>query len=578
MQFKQTVVRLFFLLLPFTALSQSSYFPQGARENILIDRLEILAQNDSVLNFSKTRPFLRKRWIPVIEQYDNAGKLVRSSVEIPPIPDPETSRINSVAARLSKVDLFNADVTLMNSPEWSTRQFKSKKVFLKRFYQSPAHLYEVNVKDFVFYVNPVFQYYLGKEKNSDEHIFLNSRGASIRGRIADKIGFDAYVTDNQERDPLYVREQVKEHRAVPGAGFYKEFKTTGYDYFDARGSITFNAAKYIDIQFGYDKNFIGNGYRSLFLSDISAPYIFLKLNTRIWKFNYQNLFMELNSAQRLNADQLFPKKYAAMHHLDIGITRWLNVGLFEGVIFGRVNHFEFSYLNPVIFYRSIEQQNGSFDNSVAGLDAKANLFHHLQLYGQFLIDEFNLTELKKGSGWWGNKYGFQLGAKYFDAFAVPNLDLQFECNRMRPFTYSHRDSVANYTHYNQPLAHPLGANFQELIGVARYQPAPRMMVEAKAIYEMQGKDSGSISYGSNIFLPNVPPYRTMDFGYDIGSGVRTKTMWTSLLLSYEWKPNFFIEANAVYRMEAATSIAASNNTWILYAGIRWNMHRREFDY
>src|SRR6478672_1377569 len=223
MQFKQTVVRLFFLLLPFTALSQSTYLPQGARENILIDRLEILAQTDTVLNYSKTRPFIRRRWIPVIEQYANAGNLVHGAGEIPPTLDAQTYRLNSTGARLSKVDLFNADRSLMNSPEWSDRKFKSKKAFLKTFYQSPAQFYEVNVKDFDFYVNPVFQYYLGKEKNADEHIFLNARGVSIRGRLANKIGFDAYVTDNQERDPLYVQEQVKEHKAVPGAGFYKDF-------------------------------------------------------------------------------------------------------------------------------------------------------------------------------------------------------------------------------------------------------------------------------------------------------------------------------------------------------------------
>jgi len=137
---------------------------------------------------------------------------------------------------------------------------------------------------------------------------------------------------------------------VPGGGFYKDFKDVGgVDYFDARGYITTHVAKIIDIAFGYDKNFIGNGHRSLFLSDFSSNMLFLKLNTRIWKFNYQNLFMELTSGNRLGADNLFPKKYAAMHHLDVAVTKWLNLGLFEGVVFGRKNYFEFGYLNPVIF-------------------------------------------------------------------------------------------------------------------------------------------------------------------------------------------------------------------------------------
>jgi hypothetical protein len=554
MQFKQTLVRLLFLLISIPAFSQTTYLQQGAKENILIERLEIKAQTDSILNFSKTRPYSRRQVIP------------------------EINRLDSIAS-LSPVDQYNLYTANLSNLEWAIgdrAQFASKKTLGKNFYKTPATFYEVNTKDFFLAVNPVFQYYVGKEKNNSEHIFLNTRGVSLRGRIADKIGFAAYVTDNQERDPHYVQQWVNERKAVPGEGFYKDFKGTGYDFFDARGYITLNVARFIDIAFGYDKNFIGNGYRSLFLSDFSNSALFFKINTRIWKFNYQNLFMELQNAERLGADILIPKKYAAMHHLDLGITKWLNVGIFEGVVFGRKDHFEFGYLNPVIFYRSIEQQNGSFDNSVAGLDFKANVAHRFQFYGQLLLDEFKLSEIKAHRGWWANKFAYQLGAKYIDAFNVKNLDLQIESNRIRPFTYSHRDSVANYTHYNQPLAHPQGANLQEVIGIARYQPAAKWMVEAKAIYYTQGKDSGNVSYGGNIFLPNVDPYRKQDYGFNVGSGVKTKTAYASLLLSYELKPNLFIESNAVYRKESALGV--STNTFVIYAGIRWNMHRREFDY
>jgi hypothetical protein len=555
MQFKQTLVRLLFLVIPFAAYAQTTYSPEGSKEYILLNRLEIKAQKDSVLNFSKIKPFSREQTIPRLEQWDSIS--------------------------LSRVDQYNLYTAKINNLEWlsdSSKSYPSKRRFLKTFYKTPANLYEVNVKDFFLAVNPLFQYVVGKEKNNSENIFLNTRGVVVRGRIANKIGFATSITDNQERDPLYVQQLVTAHKAVPGQGFYKEFKTTGYDYFDARGYFTFGITKYIDVQFGYDKNFIGNGYRSLFLSDISSPMLFLKLNTRIWKFNYQNLFMELNSANKLNADQLLPKKYAAMHHLDMQFTKWLNVGLFEGIIFGRQNHFEFGYLNPIIFYRSIELQNGSFDNALVGMDAKANVAKRFQFYGQFLLDEFNIVEMRKGSGWWGNKYGYQLGVKYIDAFNIRNLDLQVESNRVRPFTYSHRDSVANYTHYNQPLAHPLGANFQELIGIVRYQPAPRWMIEAKAIYYYQGRDTGSISYGSNIFLPDVYPYRRMDYGYDVGTGIKTKVAYTSLLLSYEIKPNLYLEATGVYRKEGETTVAAAKNTSLIYFGVRWNLGRREFDY
>jgi Capsule assembly protein Wzi len=574
MQFKKTLVRLLLFFCPFISAAQTTYLPQGDKQYVLLERMEIKL-NDSVLNFSKTKPFSRKAYVNVVEKWYNHVSLIPSASEVPISP-----ALKQVS--FSRTDLYNMRSALMNNGEWVTEQqnkFSSKKAILKHFYKTPANLFEVHGKDFDLVINPVIQYVISKEKDNDQDLFLNTRGLTLRGRIANKIGFSAYMTDNQERDPSYVQQWITERKAVPGVGFYKSFKDPGgVDYFDARGYFTFNVTKYIDVAFGYDKNFIGNGHRSLFLSDFGSSNLFLKLNTRIWKINYQNLFMELHRGES-RGDELIDKKYAVMHHLDVNITRWLNIGLFEGVIFGRSNRFDFSYLNPIIFYRSVEQQNGSFDNSVAGLDFKANVARKIQFYGQFLLDEFKLSEIKAGNGWWANKFGLQLGAKYIDAFGINNLDLQVEHNRVRPFTYSHRDSVANYTHYNQPLAHPLMANFQEFIGIARYQPAPKWLVQAKAIYYQQGRDSSAVSYGSNIFLPSVAPYRTSDYGFDIGSGWKTNVLYASLLVSYELRENLFLELFGVYRKEETkTAPVISGNTTIVSFGVRWNMHRREFDF
>ncbi len=563
MQFKKTLVRLVLFLFPLTGFSQSTYLPQGDKQNVLLERMEIKAGTDSVLNFSKTKYFNRSKYVI------NGVKSYLQKVD-------ESS--------LSKVDAYNLRSLYLNNMEWLTdeqrEQYHSKKPILKNFYTSPANLYETHVKDFDLVINPVVQYTVSKEKDNDQSLFLNTRGLTLRGRIANKIGFYAYLTDNQERDPKYVQDWVRQRSAVPGNGYYKSFKDPGgLDYFDARGYFTFNVAKYIDVAFGYDKNFIGNGYRSLFLSDFGNNNLFLKLNTRIWKFNYQNLFMELQNAYPRGGDKLIGKKYAVMHHLDINVAKWLNIGLFEGVIFGRENKFDFSYLNPIIFYRSIEQQNGSQDNAVAGFDFKANVAKRFQVYGQLLLDEFKLSEVKANNGWWANKWGIQLGAKYIDAFTIKNLDLQIEHNRVRPFTYAHRDSVANYTHYNQPLAHPLMANFKEFIAVARYQPAPKWMVQAKAIVYQQGRDSSRVSYGSNIFLPQTAPYRTSDYGFSIGSGWKTNVMYGSLLVSYEVKENLFLELFGVTRkQETKTAPIISDKSTVVSFGVRWNMQRREFDF
>ncbi|GAO44991.1 hypothetical protein FPE01S_04_02340 [Flavihumibacter petaseus NBRC 106054] len=520
-----------------------------------MDRLEIRFR-DSALSFQHIKPYDRKGWVAALERIDST-------------------------APMNKVDAYNIQDALMNNYEWVTGPkdaFNSRKPWVKTFYKVKSDFLLVDTKDFFLSVNPVFQFQAGKESGTDETLFVNSKGARGRGLIAKKIGFDFYLTDNQERDPFYVRRFVDSFHAVPGAGFYKTFKKTGYDYFDARGSVFFNITKYINVQFGYDKNFIGNGYRSLFLSDFSNNYLFLKLAARIWKLNYQSMFMELTPQDLINpGNELIDKKYAAVHHLSLQATKWLNIGFFESVVFGRENHFEFSYLIPIIFLRSIEQQNGSADNANIGFDVKANIAKHVQIYSQILLDEFKLSEMKGGEGWWGNKYGIQLGAKYIDALGIRNLDLQAEYNAVRPFTYSHFDGVANYSHYNQPLAHPMGANLREVIGIAKYQPIPKLSIQGKIIGWIQGLDSAGINYGSNIFRYYTD--RPKDYDWKIGEGRRATGVNASLWVGYEVLENLFVDGVfQVRNYKVADDPTLSRNTTMFSLGLRMNMFRREYDY
>jgi hypothetical protein len=533
--------------------SQSNYIPQGSKEYILLDRLEIKAQKDTVLNFSHIKPFNRKWWVNRLEAI----------------------RADSIPVNLTSIDRYNIDRALLNNLEWVTTdksEFKSKKNLWNTFYKTPANLVEVDQKDFYLSVNPVLQLYYGKESDYGDPIMLNARGIVARGMVARKVGFYTYLVENQERGPQQYRDFVAKYRAVPGAGFYKSFKTTGYDYFDARGGVNFNIAKYIDFQFGYDKQFLGNGYRSMFLSDFTNNYLYMNLNLRVWRLNYVAKTMQLTSQyERGTSDSIFPKKYAAIHHISFNAPKWLTIGLFEGIVFARLNDFEFAYLNPIIFLRPVEQNMGSGDNAFVGIDFKANIAKRFQAYGQVNFDEFVLAEMRAGNGWWANKWSLQLGGKYIDAFGVKNLDLQAEANWIRPFTYSHNDSIGNYTHYNQPLAHPTLSNVQEFIGIARYQPAPKWYLQGKLIAWQQGSDTASKNFGNNIFLDSDT--RPGDYGYNFGSAVKKNGVNASLWAAYEWKENFFIEANFMMR-----KFTGSDTRTTASIGIRWNMARREYDY
>ncbi|MBE7173369.1 MAG: hypothetical protein INR73_22545 [Williamsia sp.] len=565
MQFRKTLVSLLIFIGPLLSVAQSVNLPQGTKHGHFLDRLEILLQDDSNLNFSGMRPLSRKTAVEVAELADSLHKKY---------PYDEYYH-------LSKVDQYNLHSLLLNNAEWvrgNKDSFLSKKSLWNTFYKTKADLFQVDEKDFFLAVNPVIQEQQSLETGNSQRIFLNTRGVTARGLIAKKLGFDFYITENQERPPLFVQRWEDKFSAVPGAGFYKPYNRTAYDYMDARGSIYFSLAKYFHFQFGYDRNFIGNGYRSLLLSDFATNYLFFKINTRVWKLNYTNLFMELIPQNKDNpGNLLLPKKYAAMHRLDVNIAKWLNVGLSEAIVFGRPNRFEFSYLNPVIFLRSAEQQVGSPDNAMLGLDLKANVAHQAQLYGQLVLDEFVLKEITSKRGWWGNKYGMQIGLKYLDVVNIKNLDVQGEINFVRPFTYSHYDSIANYTHYNQPLAHPLGAGFIEEVGIVTYQPQPRWTAQLKMILFTQGADTANRNYGNNIFL--LSGTRPYEYGYHIPSGAHASGVNTSLLVSYEIKENVFLDGSFLYRKYSVRNQPAlSSNTTLFSVGVRMNMFRREYDY
>ncbi|RYG54763.1 MAG: hypothetical protein EOO01_00550, partial [Chitinophagaceae bacterium] len=238
MQIIKSLTKLALFLLPFSAISQATYIPQGSKEYHMIDRLQIKQMKNTGLNFSSVKPFNRKYVVQEIEFIDSARHGYVDSLGA----DKFASWTDM---NLTSIDEYNIRSILMNNSEWVTgsrSDFESRKPILNHFYKTKTNMLEVNTPDFFLAVNPVLQLNLSFEKGNDQQVYMNSRGLTARGRIANKIGFSATVIDNQERGPAHFSRLVKQLRAVPGNGFFKSFKmdSTAVDYFDARGYITFN--------------------------------------------------------------------------------------------------------------------------------------------------------------------------------------------------------------------------------------------------------------------------------------------------------------------------------------------------
>jgi len=334
---------------------------------------------------------------------------------------------------------------------------------------------------------------------------------------------------------------------------------------------------------GHDRNHYGYGYRSLFLGDNGAPYFQLKANAQFWKFHYQALFAQFTGQYVRGADRLLPKKFGAFHLLTFKASKKLEMGLFEGIIFHRNDGFDLNYLNPIIFYHSIEHSLGSSDNSLMGFQAKYNLNTHTQFYTQFLLDDIQIGQFAKGSGWWGNKYGVQLGTKFINIANIQNLDAQIEFNAVRPYTYSHysndkTDSIDNYTHYNQPLAHPFGANFIEGLLKIAYQPIPNLKFELKYNYSERGLDSAGYLMGNNIFGNTVNPYLPREFDNKIKQGIYNRIQYLCFSTQYQLFHNIFWDLDLIYRSSYIQSPETTNNMIGFNTGLRVNLRKRDYMY
>ncbi|MCB2409553.1 hypothetical protein [Hymenobacter lucidus] len=490
---------------------------------------------------------------------------------------------NGSATSQSAADRFNAEYLARDNWNYSAQgaaMNTSTQPFLKYFFNNQTDFFHVATPDFTLRVSPVVQFQLGKDTDADGLRYINTRGVQVEGTVDGRLGFYTFVADNQMAVPAYVQNRIARDTIVPHEGYWKNFKNKPdqYDFLSARGYLTYAATKHINVQLGHDRNFIGNGYRSLILSDYSAPYFFLKLNTRIWKFNYQNLFAEL-TADRREQDQVYPKKYMALHHLSLDITPSFNVGVFESVMFARgKGRFELQYLNPIIFYRSIEQQVGSEDNAILGLDFKWNVLRRGQIYGQLVLDELVVSNVRAGNGWWANKQAFQLGGKYIDVAGISNLDVQAEFNYIRPYTYQHEDQYRSYQHYQQPLAHPMGANLYEFIGIVSYQPLPRLNIVAKGFYTKQGLDRVNAdelgqNYGGNVLKSYNT--RVQEFGNTIAQGNTTTLLHGDLTASYQVRHNLWLDAKQIVRRQTGDDSALGNGTAAFSSvSLRWNIAQR----
>jgi hypothetical protein len=443
------------------------------------------------------------------------------------------------------------------------------------------HLVDVKSQNGTFYADFLPDMTVGKDFGTkDRTVFLTTYGLQIGGSVGDKFAYNVGGYLSWGKFPSYQGYYINQTGIIPGQAYNKWEGSGTKQWAYITANVSYTPVKYLNISAGRDKTFIGDGYRSMLLSDYSSPAPFFKLTGTLGDVRYMAMWSLMNDPQnsRINDNLYNRKKWGMFHYLDWNATNRLSVGFFEGVIAGNEDDaghkrgFDFTYINPFIFLRPVEASNGSPDNVIIGGNIKYKLTNMITAYAQFSLDEFEGKNFFSGKGSSRNKYGWQFGVKGADLFGVKSLNYLVETNGSRPYTYSERNvvagvrsSIVSYSNNQEPLAHPWGANFYEFVGILNYS-YKRFDFMGELDYGRYGLDQNGINYGKDIFqnYNNIPN----QFGNSVGQGLKTDMIFFEGKVAYLLNPkyNLRIELGGTLRNEKNSDF--KDNTAMITFGVR----------
>jgi hypothetical protein len=430
------------------------------------------------------------------------------------------------------------------------------------------HLFDERTKEYTFYADYLPDLQLGRDFSDKVTTYLNTRGYQLGGTIGDKFSFYSSGYEDQGRFPTYYDNYIRQIHFVPGEAYDRDnLSSTTADWSYVTAIVSYTPIKQLNITLGEDKTFIGDGYRSLLLSDYAANYPLLRLTANLGPVQYMMMWANLE-------DMLLPKydsfgnnrrKWAAFHYIDWNVNKRFSVGFFNAVIAadandqGQTHGFDANYINPILFASSLGPKTPYSDNVLAGFTSKYKIFDKTAIYAQLLLDRVSESQAPANTG------GYQVGIRGADLFKVKNFNYLFEYNTVKPYTYSSPQVITNYTDYSQPLGDPLGANFKEAIGILNYSIG-KFDFQGEAEYATFGLNpaTGGVNYGQDVTLA-IPATLPSDY---TGQGIHTKFYYGEGTISYLINPkyNLRLEGGALFRDE--NNALGDKKTTLLTFGLR----------
>lgn len=425
------------------------------------------------------------------------------------------------------------------------------------------HLVEVAKDDHTFYLDFMPDFVIGAETGThSKTLWTNTRGAQAGLSINKKFSLYVSFYENQGRFASFIDSTSRYLGTLPGQGNPKGLQTGKYDWMNASANVSYHFSDAFNVSLAYDKLHIGEGYRSVLISDNPYNFTHARLSGTVGRWQYHSIWANMNDWQNprlADTDDPFSTrlgsgvKYGAFHYIDYLAGDQVSLGLFHSLIWAQQNN------DP-----------GGKANGGLGLNVKYQPWQNYIFYGQLYGDD--LSKFGFGSSK-NHRIAFQLGGKAYDFLGLTNLNVTAEYNQAAPYTYQHANNRINYTSNGEALAHPRGANFREALGIATYR-WNRWEIYGQTMYARYGLDpSRDDNVGIDLFKEQIN-----GDAFKIEQGSLNKLFYNELRVSYVMNPKYNLrwEIGAINRHNNNLGTAEKTNTTIFTFGLRSsfrNFHR-----
>jgi len=433
------------------------------------------------------------------------------------------------------------------------------------------HLIDVQGKGSTFYADLLPDFDIGRDFSGKLTTSTTSLGLQLGGTIGSKFYYNVTGYQSSEIFPEYMSTYINQVAIIPGQAYAKIYEPNGYDWSYITATVSYTPIKFLNISAGRDKTFIGDGYRSMLLSDYASPYPFFRLTGTLGNVRYMAMWAYLEDPASTSQYDISRKKFSVTHYLDWNVSNRLSFGFFENIMGyftddnGQKRPFDVNYINPLIYMNPLNNMSDDPDKSLIGFTGKYKISNGITAYGQFALNEFKASEFFSNDGSFANKYGWQLGLRGTDLFGVKNLNFLVETNTAKPYTYSARSEIEAYSDNGEPLAHPWGANFREGLGLLNYT-YKRFDFSGEADFGRYGLDEDGLDYGKDIFEVYTTPAKV--FGNYTTQGLITNMVYLEGKVAFLLNPkyNLRIEIGGIYRTENNSQF--NDKTTMITIGLR----------